>query len=65
MLRDYLADPSDQDRLLLTASANAFKGKRQLVWSNGLKARFNLKDLTDEELAKKKEEPADILSIVP
>lgn len=65
ILRDYLADPSDRDRLLFTTYANEFKGKRQLVWSNGLKARFNLQDLTDEEIAKKKEEPADILGIVP
>lgn len=65
ILRDYLADPTDRDRLLFTTYAKVFKGARQLYWSTGLKARFNLQDLTDEELAKKKEEPADILGIVP
>lgn len=33
--------------------AEAFKGKRQLVWSKGLRARLlpELKDLSDEEIA--------------
>jgi len=65
ILRDYLADPSDRDRLLFTTYAKIFKGTRQLYWSPGLKARFDLQDLTDEQIATKKEEPADILGIVP
>lgn len=31
--------------------AEAFKGKRQLVWSKGLKARFAIKELSDDALA--------------
>lgn len=41
--------------------ADAMKGKKQLNWSRGLKQRFQLKDLSDEEIAEAKEEPADLL----
>ncbi|MCL2658829.1 MAG: protein rep [Betaproteobacteria bacterium] len=34
---------------------------RQLVWSRGLKARFNITDLTDEQIAEAQEEPAILL----
>lgn len=41
--------------------AKAMKGKTQLYWSRGLKQRFKIKEKTDEEIAKAKEEPADLL----
>lgn len=41
--------------------AEAMKGKRQLVWSKGLKERFAIEEKTDEEIAKEKEDPADRL----
>lgn len=41
--------------------AEAMKGKTQLYWSRGLKQRFKIKEKTDEEIAKVKEEPADLL----
>lgn len=41
--------------------AKAMKGKTQLYWSRGLKQRFKIKERTDEEIAKAKEEPADSL----
>lgn len=34
---------------------------RQLVWSRGLKARFQITELTDEEIAEQQEEPAVLL----
>lgn len=41
--------------------AAATKGKRQLVWSKGLKEMFEIEERTDEEVAAAKEEPADRL----
>jgi hypothetical protein len=54
-LRSYLR--CDTDRLQAFAAARfleyakAFKGRRQLVWSMGLKALFDLGEVTDEEIA--------------
>jgi len=43
--------------------AKVFKGKRQLVWSRGLRDLLGLDDeLTDQELAEKEEEHAEILA---
>lgn len=43
--------------------AEAFKGKRQLVWSDGLRARLGLdEEKTDEELATEQREEAVILA---
>ncbi len=41
--------------------AGAMKGKTQLYWSRGLKQRFRIEEKTDEDIAKAKEEPADLL----
>lgn len=41
--------------------AKATKGKRQLVWSPGLKDRFLIEEKTDEEVATEKVEEADLL----
>jgi len=65
ILRDYLADPQPKDKKLFQIYATCFKGKQQLVWSRGLKAHFDIQNLDDEQIAKKKEEPADRLGIVP
>ena len=52
MLRAVLADKEDKQAAALFAEfAKAFKGKRQLSWSDGLKAKFNLVEKNDEELA--------------
>lgn len=62
LLRACLADPEDhQAAYLFREFVTCFKGKRQLSWSNGLKARFYLDDKTDEELAAEKEERAYLL----
>lgn len=58
LLRDYKAGDK-QAGALFVEYANAFKGKRQLVWSKGLKAHFAIDELSDTELAEKEEENAD------
>ena len=62
LLRSVLADKEDrQAAALFSEFAKAFKGKRQLSWSNGLKAKFNLVEITDEELAEKTDERSVLL----
>ena len=62
LLRSLLADPGDkQAAALFREYAEAFKGKRQLFWSHGLKARFAVAESTDEELAQRIEEGAELL----
>jgi len=60
LLRDYL----DGDRAsggLFRVYAEAFHGRRQLYWSNGLKKRLSVCDMTDEELANRPEETPALL----
>ena len=50
LLRAAMADRQDKQAMALFREfAECFKGKRQLSWSNSLKARFSWK--TDQELA--------------
>jgi hypothetical protein len=51
LLRAYLYTNDKQFSNLWLVFAKAFKGRRQLVWTNGLKARLLVEDQTDEELA--------------
>ena len=61
-LRAVLADAGDnQGGALFVEFAQAFKGKRQLTWSPGLKARFAVGETTDEELAAKTDDSALLL----
>lgn len=65
LLRAYLADKTDsQAAALFQEYAEAFKGKRQLHWSHGLKARFAIEETTDEELSKRVEESAVLLGML-
>lgn len=58
-LRAYLADKNDkQAAALFKEFAETFKGKRQLHWSKGLKARYAIEESTDEQLSTKIEERA-------
>ncbi len=61
---DPLADPAHkaEARRLWLDYAAAMKGKQQLRWTPGLKARFAVPDLTDEELAAQVEEDAVLLA---
>jgi Replication protein len=61
-LRSYLADPNDkQAGALFREFAETFKGKRQLVWSRGLKKRYAIGELTDEELSAQTDDQARLL----
>lgn len=62
LLRAVLADKNDKQAVALFAEfARCFKGKRQLSWSNGLKARFNQAEKDDQELAAEIEDSAELL----
>lgn len=51
ILRDYAERGERRDAELFKEYALAFKGARQLTWTNGLKEQFGLVDETDDELA--------------
>lgn len=50
-LLDDARDGDAQAAAIWAEYAAAFKGRRQLVWSNGLKARFGVNEVSDEEAA--------------
>lgn len=56
-------DPGDDLRYL--EYVKAMKGKRQLFWSHGLKARAGVLDVSDEELAEREEAGAVLLAAIP
>jgi len=61
LLDDYI-DGDKQSGALFSEYSKAFHGKRQLTWSRGLKAVFDLDTMTDEELATQQEDKAVILA---
>lgn len=62
LLRALQADPADrQAAALFIEFATVFKGKRQLRWSKGLKARFAVEEKTDDELTEEKDDFAQVL----
>ncbi len=61
-LRAYLADGTDKQAAALFAEfSETFKGKQQLRWTKGLKARFAIEEASDEELSTRVEESAVLL----
>lgn len=50
LLADSMAGDQEAGALFIVY-ASAFRGKRQLTWSPGLKRALGLRDLTDEEIA--------------
>ena len=65
LLRAALADRQDKQAMALFREfSECFKGKRQLSWSNGLKARFFVDEKTDEELAAEKDDRAVLLGLL-
>ena len=59
LLRAVLADRTDrQAAALFKEFADGFKGKQQLSWSRGLKARFMVDEKTDEQLSEEKDDLA-------
>lgn len=61
LLRSYLGQDDKQAAALFVEYAHAFKGKRQLVWSKGLKALFAIDEASDEETANRSEDDAYLL----
>jgi hypothetical protein len=57
-LLDSYMTGDKQAGALYAEYVEVFNGKRQLVWSKGLKKLFDLEDKTDEELALEQEESA-------
>ena len=64
-LRSYLVDRADkQAGALFKEFAETFKGKRQLHWSPGLKKRFAIGEVSDEELAVQMDDYAAMLGTI-
>jgi len=62
LLRRVLADKSDKEAArLFREFAKEFKGARQLVWSRGLKARFQVEEVDDEEISQRKDDQSLVL----
>lgn len=64
LLRAYAYDNDKQAAILFREFAEIFKGKRQLFWSHGLKALFQIEEITDEELAAEQDDQAVILGTI-
>jgi len=63
-LKWYLMTEDNKYLMLFKEYAATFKGKQQLNWSRGLKARFAIGEKTDDELSKEKLEEADLLGLL-
>jgi hypothetical protein len=64
-LRALVLDDTDrQAAALFIEFATVFKGKRQLRWSKGLKARFAVEEKNDDQLAQEKEDFAEVLGAI-
>ncbi len=61
LLDDYI-DGDKQAGALFIEYSKAFHRKKQLTWSRGLKAVFDLEAMTDEEIANHKEDKAVLLA---
>lgn len=62
LLRDILKNRSQRSEERFRLYAEAFKGRRQLYWSNGLKAKLGVEEVTDEDLVAIEEESAYVLA---
>jgi len=61
LLDDYIEGDKRAGALFIEYS-QAFKGKRQLTWSRGLKAEFDLQEKSDDEIAHDQEDKAVLLA---
>lgn len=63
LLRGILSDRSDKRSVaLFLAFAEAFKGRRQLYWSQGLKEALGVADLADDELVEVDDDESTLLA---
>ena len=61
LLRSYLYQNDKPSGALFAHFAAAFKGKKQLVWSHGLKQLFSVDDLSDSDIAARVDDSAFLL----
>jgi len=64
LIRAYALDKDKQAAALFREFSETFKGKRQLYWSPGLKSKFNLEDIADDELAAQQDDDAAVLGTI-
>ena len=62
LLEKYALTGCDVSKRLFQVYFSAFKGSRQLYWSNGLKAKLAVIDYTDEELLAKEDDECSVLA---
>ncbi len=62
LLENYALSGCERSKRLFIVYFKAFKGARQLYWSNGLKKRLAVEDFTDEELIAKEDDSCSILA---
>jgi hypothetical protein len=62
MLRCYLSTKCERSRKRFMVYIEAFTGRRQLYWSNGLKAKLGVGEVSDEELVHEQKEDASLLA---
>jgi len=65
LLRNYMHENDKQVGAKFVEFAEAMKGKRQLFWTKGLKSRFGIDDMDDEQLAAKIEDDTLMLGKIP
>ncbi len=58
-------DGCDKSKYLFMLYVAATRGKRQLMWSRGLKKRFGIDDLTDESIVNETEKVAEEVATLP
>jgi hypothetical protein len=63
--REATPEHREQSRLLFLDYAEATKGRRQLSWSPGLRSRFAVPELSDDEIAAQVGEDAVLLASIP
>lgn len=61
LLEQYTLNACERSKRLFQVYFYAFKGSRQLYWSNGLKAKLAVIDYTDEELNAKEDDHCSVL----
>lgn len=54
-------DPQDEYAKLFAEFADCFKGRRQLVWSDGLKDKLGIEQKTDEQLIDETEQKSELV----
>ena len=65
LLRWYIREPNAQAAALFNEYARVFKGKRQLSYSNGLKALYRIEEITDQAIAEGTEEGQLVCTLTP